>query len=104
MARAPEQLELAPLRPAPNPRAVGDRTTDGRKPTPAELLETPGALLTRSHLRGLGLERRAIDAVFRALPVVALPGYSRPMIRADQYLALVERHTYRDDRVRSCHA
>jgi hypothetical protein len=26
------------------------------------------------------------------------------MIRADQYLALVERHTYRDDRVRSCHA
>jgi hypothetical protein len=70
----------------------------------AELLETPGALLTRSHLRELGLERRAVDAVFRALPVVALPGYSRPMIRAEQYLELVEEHTYRDDRVRSCHA
>jgi hypothetical protein len=75
-----------------------------RKPSPAQLLLTPGALLTRSHLRQLGLERRAIDAVFRALPVVALPGYSRPMIRAEQYLELVEHHTYRDDRVRPCHA
>jgi len=34
------------------------------------------------------------------LPVVALPGYSRPMIRAEQYRELVEQHTYRDDRVR----
>jgi hypothetical protein len=74
------------------------------RPPPTALLETPGALLTRSDLRGLGLERRAIDAVFRALPVVALPGYSRPMIRAEQYLELVEEHTYRDDRVRSCRA
>lgn len=65
-----------------------------------DLLETPGALLTRTHLRELGLERRAVDAVFRALPVVALPGYSRPMIRAEQYLGLVDQHTYRDDRVR----
>lgn len=75
-----------------------------QRPSPAELLETPGALLTRSHLRGLGLERRAIDAVFRALPVVALPGYSRPMIRAEQYLELVKQHTYGDDRVRPSHA
>ncbi len=65
-----------------------------------ELLETPGALLTRTHLRELGLERRAVDAVFRALPIVALPGYSRPLIRADQYRELVEKFTYRDDRVR----
>jgi hypothetical protein len=78
------------------------RTT--HRPPPNALLKTPGALLTRSDLRGLGLERRAIDAVFRALPVVALPGYSRPLIRAEQYLELVEEHTYRDDRVRSCHA
>ena len=74
------------------------------RPSPAALLETPGALLTRSDLRGLGLERRAIDAVFRALPVVALPGYSRPLIRAEQFLELVEEHPYRDDRVRSCRA
>jgi hypothetical protein len=75
-----------------------------RKPSSAQLLLTPGALLTRSHLRQLGLERRAIDAVFRALPVVALPAYSRPMIRAVQYLEFVEHHTYRDDCVRPCHA
>lgn len=45
------------------------------RPSATELLETPGALLTRSDLRELGLERRAIDAVFRALAVVFLPGY-----------------------------
>jgi hypothetical protein len=69
-------------------------------PPATELLETPGALLTRTHLRELGLERRAVDAVFRTLPVVALPGYSRPMIRANQYRELVEQSTYEDDRVR----
>ena len=72
------------------------------KPTAAELLATPSALLTRSHLVELGLERRAIDAVFRALPVVSLPGYSRPMVRVVDYLELVERSTYGDDRVRPC--
>jgi hypothetical protein len=84
-------------------------TDPDRAPTPAaprghqparELLEIPGALLSRTHLRELGLERRAVDAVFRALPVVALPGYSRPLIRADHYRELVEEFTYRDDRVR----
>ena len=65
-----------------------------------ELLETPDALLTRTHLRELGLERRAVDAVFRILPVVALPGYSRPMVRAQEYLALIARSTYDGDRVR----
>jgi hypothetical protein len=69
-------------------------------PTAAELLERPGALLTRSHLRELGLGRNAVDAVFRALPVVALPGYTRPMIRVADYLAYLDEHTYRDDRVR----
>jgi hypothetical protein len=70
------------------------------RPTAAELLERPGALLTRGHLRELGLERRAIDAVFRALDVVVLPGYSRPMIRAEDYRELVRRSTYGRDRVR----
>jgi hypothetical protein len=69
-------------------------------PAATELLEMPGALLTRTHLRELGLERRAVDAVFRALPVVALPGYSRPMIRANQYVEFLEQSTYDDDRVR----
>jgi len=71
-----------------------------REPTASELLATPGALLTRSHLRQLGLGRRAIDAVFRSCPVVAFPGYSPPAIRVEAYLALIEEHTYGGDRVR----
>jgi hypothetical protein len=67
--------------------------------TAAELLATPEALLTRSHLRELGLERRAVDAVFRALPVVALPGYSRPVIRVRDYLLLLDEST-QDGRTR----
>lgn len=62
----------------------------GRR-TATDLLETPGAVLTRGHLRELGLERRAVDAVFRELPVVVLPGYARPLIRAADYLALLDR-------------
>ena len=69
-------------------------------PPATELLTRPGALLTRTHLRDLGLERRAVDAVFRALPCVVIPGYARPMVRAEDYLELVERSTYRNDRVR----
>jgi hypothetical protein len=60
------------------------------RPSAAELLATPEALLTRTHLRELGLERRAVDAVFRACPVVIFPGYSRPVIRVRDYLTLVE--------------
>lgn len=72
-----------------------------RSVTASELLETPGALLSSTHLRQLGLGRRAIDAVFRALPVVSIPGYSRPLIRAADYLWHLEGWTFRDDRVRS---
>ena len=116
----PEQLELDPAeaqsRPQARPKRNGPRqhgsktgglaTANGstRRRTAADLLATEGALLTRSHLRELGLERRAVDAIFRALPVVSLPGYSRPMIRAEQYLALINEHTYCDDRVRPAHA
>ena len=122
MARrvAAQQLQLETVVPEPPPApkekqsqptnerraSTSEGTTTGRalhRPSPAALLETPGAFLTRSDLRGLGLERRAIDAVFRALPVVALPGYSRPLIRAEQYRELVDEYTYRDDRVRPSH-
>jgi hypothetical protein len=71
------------------------------RPSAAELLETPGALLTRSHLRELGLGRSAIDAVFRQLDVVVFPGSSRPHVRVADYLALVERSTYDENRVRA---
>jgi hypothetical protein len=64
------------------------------RPTVAELLREPEALLNRGHLRELGLERRAVDAVFRACPIVALPGYSRAVIRVRDYQALLERSTH----------
>jgi len=103
-----DRRHLRRLRPASRPQSRPARASEehraahagDRRPSVAELLETPGALLTRSHLRALGLERRAIDAVFRALPVIALPGYSRPMVRAADYLAFVDQSVYRDDRVR----
>jgi hypothetical protein len=64
------------------------------RPHPTKLLERPDALLTRSDLRELGLERRAVDAVFRALPTVHLPGYSRPLVRVGDYLELIAERTY----------
>lgn len=70
------------------------------RPPAAERLENPAAMLSRSDLRDLGLERRAVDAVFRALPVVVLPGYSRPLVRVCDYLELLERCTYDGERSR----
>jgi hypothetical protein len=60
-------------------------------------------MLNRSDLRELGLERRAIDSVFRNCPVVVLPDYRRPMVKVEAYLALLDGSTYCDrcgDRVR----
>jgi hypothetical protein len=71
-----------------------------RLPSAAERIANPDAFLSRSNLRELGLERRAVDAVFRACPVVSLPGYSRPLIRAADYRALIESSTYAGNRVR----
>jgi hypothetical protein len=72
-----------------------------RRVQPAsERLSRREGFLTRTDLAALGLERRAVDAVFRALPVVALPGYARPLIRTQDYLDLIEESTYDDDRVR----
>jgi hypothetical protein len=70
------------------------------RPTAAELLETPGALLTRSHLRDLGLGRAAIDAIFLKLDVVVFPGSNRPHIKRDDYLELMAQSTYGEGRVR----
>lgn len=81
---------------SPSPDDSNDRT---RKPSAAQLLETPGALLSRRHLRELGLERRAVDAVFRNLPTIMLPGYSRPLIRVADYRELLEQSVFRNDRV-----
>jgi hypothetical protein len=70
------------------------------RPSAEELLGREGAFLNRTDLRELGLERRAVDAVLRKLPVVVLPGYSRPLIRREDFLALIAQNTYRGDGVR----
>lgn len=66
----------------------------------AERLANPSAVLTRSDLRELGWERRAVDAIVRACPAVAIPGYSRTVVLVKDYLELVEASTFRGDRVR----
>ena len=63
-------------------------------------LELPEGVLTRTDLRLLGYERRAVDAIFRACPVQSWPGYSKPMIRVADFLDWRDRCTYRGDRVR----
>jgi hypothetical protein len=84
--------------------AIGSPRTEGRvvptPPTASELLANPDALLSSSHLHELGLGRRAIDAVWRACPVIVLPGTRRPLVRVRDYLELVEASTCRGDRVR----
>jgi hypothetical protein len=76
-------------------------STAGATETSPRLLATAGALLTRSHLRELGLTRTMADAVFRSVPaVVVFPGSSRPAVHVEDYLALVEASTYAGDRVR----
>jgi len=70
------------------------------RPSPATRLVTQNAVLSRSDLRELGYERRAIDAIFRGCPVVSLPGYSRTLIRVEDFERFLEEHTYRGDRVR----
>jgi hypothetical protein len=72
------------------------------RPSAAARVTKPDAVLSRSDLRELGYERRAIDAIFRSCPVVSLPGYSRPLIRVADFKSFLAHHTYRGDRVRPC--
>lgn len=72
------------------------------RPPAAERLTNSAAFLSRGDLAELGLERRAVDAVFRACPVVSLPGYTRPLIRVEDYQRLIAASTYSGDRVRPC--
>ena len=65
-----------------------------------ERIENPDAVLSAKDLQALGYQRRAIEAIFRACPTVHLPGYSRTLIRVADYLAFLDEHTYRGDRVR----
>jgi hypothetical protein len=64
------------------------------RPSAAELVQAPGALLTRSDLMELGLPRGAVDSVFRTLATVHFEGYSRPLVRVEDYLRLVDERTF----------
>jgi hypothetical protein len=75
------------------------------RPSAAELVAQGAGYLTRSDLRDLGLPRRAVDAVCRECPVIELPGYTRPMVQVEAFVALMDGHTYCDrcgDKVRPC--
>lgn len=55
-------------------------------------------LLDRKRLaEEMGVPRSVVDAVFRAVPIVALPGLRKPMVRRSDVLELLEASTYLDD-------
>jgi hypothetical protein len=70
------------------------------RPPAADRLSNDDAVLSRSDLRELGYERRAVDAIFRVCPVISIPGYSRPLVSAADFRAFLAEYTYAGDRVR----
>lgn len=69
------------------------------RPSPDELVEAPEGMLFRTDLEKMGLPRRVVDLIFGRLPNVHWPGFSRPMIRAADYRAFRDEHTYGPDEV-----
>ena len=69
--------------------------SDGR-PSAEERVRRGEGVLTRTDLRDLGWERRGVDAIFGSAPVIALPGYARPVIRVRDYLAVIDGATVCD--------
>jgi hypothetical protein len=78
-----------------------DPPRGAREPRPSarELLAQGSGMMIRADLRALGFDRRAIDAIFRELPNVLLPGDSRPLVRVEDYLQLADESIFREDRV-----
>lgn len=59
-------------------------------------------LLDRKRLAAeLGVGRSTVDCIFRALPVVVLPGHRKPFVRRADVERLLAEHTYADNRVRA---
>ena len=65
----------------------------------AARLANPSAVLSRTDLAALGWSRKSVDAILRAVPTIELPGLRKPHVQVRDYLALLERSKFRDDRV-----
>jgi hypothetical protein len=71
------------------------------RPTAAERLSIPDAVLSRTDLRDLGYGRQAVDRIFRACAVIVPPGSRKPLILVRDYHACVAAWTFHDgERVR----
>jgi hypothetical protein len=59
-------------------------------------------LIDQKGLReALGVGHATVEAIFRRLPVVALPGHRKVFVRREDVRRLLDQHTYRDgERVR----
>jgi hypothetical protein len=88
-------LSITPLVDSSSSSCAATRSPSSKSSTSA----LPDGFLTRSDLREMGLPRSAVDAIFRALPVVLVPGYRRPMIRTADFLAFIAEHTFGNDEV-----
>jgi hypothetical protein len=64
------------------------------RPSAADRLANPDAVLTRTDLAEFGWPRRAVDAIIRGAGVIVLPGYSRPVITVASYRAFLDAHRY----------
>jgi hypothetical protein len=59
------------------------------------------ALIDRKQLaEELGITRAAVDAVFRSVPTVHLPGLRKPFVRRDDVHRLITDSTFHDDGTR----
>jgi hypothetical protein len=79
---------------------TASKTTNERDATRRRSPLEPGRVPVENRSARARLERRAVDATFRALDVYYLGDYSRPLIRVGDFLAFVERSRYDESRVR----
>jgi len=67
----------------------------------AERARVDGCVLSRTDLRELGFAPSAVDAIFRACPVIVFEGQRRPFIRSEDFRALLAARTFDGSRVRA---
>jgi hypothetical protein len=49
----------------------------------------------------LGVTRAVVDAIFRALPVIVLPGCRKVLVKREDVARLLAERTFRSDEVRT---